>query len=140
MLTKFRQCLVGIFALYELIFSAIRMEFIDHMALARSAKLIFVVMILIIEFGIFYYASNAWNVYEAVSNFNDFDEIKKYRRNMILAILYSLFAIAVTFLDIMLVQSYFTGIMFNAIVISDLVCFVVYAKSVVNYGYNRSLA
>lgn len=140
MLTKFRQCLVGIFALYELIFSAIRMEFIDHMVLARSAKLIFVVMILIIELGVFYYASNAWNVYEAVSNFNDFDEIKKYRRNMILAILYSLFAIAVTFLDIMLAQSYFTGIMFNAIVISDLVCFVVYAKSVVNYGYNRSLA
>ena len=140
MMTKTRRVLLSIFTFYLLIFSLIRMDHVGYSDLSYSAKFIFLIMISLIEFGIIYYSSCIWMVDEYFNDPNDKEEIKTYNKTMIHSCIYSLVAIGITLLDIRLASSYYSGLMFRFVVISDLLCFVIYTVALVNFAVSRSLA
>ncbi|MCQ2748849.1 MAG: hypothetical protein MJ246_02255 [Clostridia bacterium] len=139
-MTKFRKCLLRIFAFYMLIYSLIRMEMITASDLARSGKLMFVLIVLFIEMGIIYYASCLWLPSDEYPDKSNVASVKAYKKTLIYSLLYSLFAICCIALDLNLVPSYYTGIMYNTIIFSDLVAFVCFGSSISNYILNRQLA
>lgn len=134
MITKLKKYLPVIFSIYLLIFSTIRITYIETSDLIEVQKNYFTVMIVLIELGVFYFLLVPWDSYKKKIISSNDREKEKLVKSMLRSMLYSYVAVIVLLLDVIFSIVAYSGVFIALVIITDIICFYIYEVSLFTYS------